>query len=104
MEFCRPDANHYCVECCNRSDRGCSNLGVLPNGTRGCLGHASLDKPLADVFPQLPSCRDLSTCFSKEIATNPEKILLIKNAITTLPPGEFKMGKVLQDVGLRNKV
>lgn len=51
--LCRPDAHHWCVECC--SERQCSNLDKLPDGTKGCLGHEG-NTDLGEL-PQSPFCQ-----------------------------------------------
>ena len=92
ISLCRPDESHWCVECCE--GRGCSNLGSLPDGTRGCKGY----KERTDLggFRQLLSCQTIY-CWS---IYAPEEVKSIQKAIAREPAGEFKIGPILRELGL----
>lgn len=94
VPFCRPDSFHWCVECCE--GRRCFNLGVLPDGTRGCLGYRGR-RDLGG-FSQLSSCQDLD-CLKIDLY-HPEIATQISQAIVQLPVGEFKLSAVLKKLDL----
>lgn len=61
---CRPDSKHWCVECCTKRADGhnpCCNLGRLPDGTRGCLDHQTINNP--QELPETEFCKRF-TCLS----------------------------------------
>lgn len=86
--FCRPDDDHWCVECCQ--GRKCYLLGDLGGGKRGCLGYGG--KLTEEGLTQTDFCRDFR-CLSEENLKRGEEFLQI---IAGLPPGEFKMSDVLR--------
>ncbi|MFC1625658.1 hypothetical protein ACFL1Q_01285 [Patescibacteria group bacterium] len=98
ITICRPDDDHYCVECCYM--RGCANFGKLSDGTRGCLGHPKQDTISPDDFPILPSCAKYSCLFDGSIS-NTVNIKHIKEYISMLPSGEFKMDSVFAQLGYK---
>lgn len=90
ISICRPDSEHWCVECCQ--GRRCSNLGRLPDGTRGCLGHGGRE----DLgFPKPPFCQEVN-CLREEYSSDAETIGRICQEVARMPPGEFKMSEVLE--------
>ena len=92
--LCWPDDVHWCVECC---PPGCPLIGLLgevKKGKKGCLGHNGKKTP--EGLTQRPLCLEVDCLagFSGEKET-------IRQAISVLPPGEFKMTRVLKE--LKNK-
>lgn len=85
--LCRPDDVHWCVECCTGDRRDCPLFGDLGDGTLGCLGH---DKPFEGI-PQSGNCKSLDCLGSMPDSKRNH----IRDIISKLPPGEFRMGKVL---------
>jgi len=100
--LCRIGDEHYCIECCSGSRGGCPNLGVLPDGSRGCLGYGlesvrEVDTPNGKeiIFPITPFCKKFD-CLPLEIQSNDESKKKLIDIIKQLPPGEFKMSVVLE--------
>jgi len=90
FSICRPAPGYWCVECCTKRADGnnpCSVLGKLPDESRGCLGHQTIDgfKKLHE--SQL--CMDFF-CWP-ELLNNPDDLKRVCEAILKKPPGEFKM-------------
>lgn len=77
---------HWCTDCCK--GRNCSNLGDLSDGSRGCLGHSTINSSGAPSQPQL--CVDFSCLDFYDI--DPDQA---KELIQSLPPGEFSMQNIL---------
>jgi hypothetical protein len=93
FSICRPAQDYWCVECCTQRADGtnpCCNLGKLSDGSRGCLGHITIDNP---VLPQTQFCID-NSCISESL-NNSEDLNTIRQAILVKPPGEFKMSDFL---------
>jgi hypothetical protein len=68
---------------------GCCNLGRLPDGTRGCLGHQTIKNP---ELPERELCKNL-ICLPDNL-NNPRGLKRISEAILANPPGEFKMSVI----------
>jgi hypothetical protein len=95
--ICRPDSKHWCVECCTKRGDGynpCCNLGKLPDGTRGCLGHQTIGSP--EELPKLPSSKSFF-CLS-ETLNNHDNVERIRKMILASPPGEFKVSDFLKSL------
>jgi len=90
--FCRPDAKHWCIECC--PIEGCCLLGKLSDGSRGCLGHPSNRPTNERVLPQRPLCRDFN-CKSKYPKIGDQESQAVVDLIRTLPNGQFKLSEVI---------
>lgn len=89
FSVCRPAPGFWCVECCTtRAGEGnpCCILGRLSDGSRGCLGHESIDNPK---LPQTQFCKE-NNCVPNSL-NNVEDLKRIREAILKNPPGEFKM-------------
>jgi len=93
--LCRPDSKHWCVECCE--GRSCSNLGELPDRTRGCLGYGG--RQGKGGLPQTPFCQEFN-CLKGEYSSDLGTTGRIRQEIAQMPPGKFKMGMVLRKLGL----
>ena len=92
--LCRPAKGYWCCECCTKKADGvnpCCNLGKLADGSRGCLGHQTLDDP--EELPELPSCRDLFP--HTEILNNSDELKRVREKILANPPGEFRISDFL---------
>ncbi len=89
--LCFSDEKHWCVECCFRSGGGCYLLGTLSDGRKGCLGH---NGKIFDGITQTLGCQNFD-CLSPKLVEMRDEIA---RAIKNLPPGEFKMSKVLIEV------
>jgi len=84
--ICRPDDNHWCVECCHTCISGF--LGDTGDGKIGCLVQSK--KAVSDEFS---TCREWD-CLS--FAENQEEKEKIRQTIIKLPTGQFKMSEVLR--------
>ena len=92
ISACRPDSQHWCVECCQKREHGepCLNLGPLPDGTKGCLGYKGQN---LGGFPT--GCSETLDCLAKELADEGTRKKFIQ-AVSKLPPGEIKLGEVIK--------
>ena len=81
--LCRPDEFHWCIECCPTE---CPLLGDTSDGKMGCLGH---NGKKVDKLTKRSICLELD-CLADFL---PKEI--IRQAISKLPPGQFKMSEVL---------
>ena len=89
--LCRPDADHYCIECC--SGRGCSLLGPFSDKSLGCQGHSSFEGERT--ISQTPLCEEFD-CLKLTGNTGTE---FRQNAITYivgLPAGQFNMSQIIE--------
>lgn len=95
--LCKPDSNHWCIECCEGVD--CGLLDQLPDGSLGCLGHdlpegqvktVSTSGGTKRIYPQSPVCRTYD-CLSGKSIDKEE----LRRKISQLPPGEFRMSKLI---------
>lgn len=95
--LCRPDTHHWCVECC--SERQCSNLDKLPDGTTGCLGHG--ERTDLGGLLQSPFCQkfDCLTITGHNSSAERERI---RELIFQQPEDEFKMSKILNKTHTTN--
>jgi hypothetical protein len=90
FSICRPAPGYWCVECCTKRADGvnpCCNLGRLPDGSRGCLGHSTLVG--YKELPELQNCIDF--IYHPGLLNNPTELKRIREAILANPPGEFKI-------------
>lgn len=88
--LCRT-GNHWCIECCEA--RPCPVvLGPLPDGSVGCTGHTT--NPSAHLR-ELGLCVDFN-CLTLYGHTSDQDIREIREIITALPPGQFRMSQVFQ--------
>jgi len=78
------------------------NLGILPDGSKGCLGYElesvqEIDTPNGRkiIFPITPFCKKFD-CLPSEIQSDDESKKKLIDIIKQLPPGEFKMSVVLE--------
>jgi hypothetical protein len=95
FSLCRPTPGYWCVECCLKKADGanpCCNLGKLPDGSRGCLGHQTIKR--SEELPELTDCIDFFC--HPEILNNPDEIKRIREAILANPPGEFKISNFVK--------
>lgn len=107
ISLCRPDKEHYCIECCTKMLDGntlCTNIGRLPDGTRGCLSHASIitDKlPKGASFPEKDLCREMSC--PKMYSLSKEAIQCALKVISSCPPGEISVPRIIKAMNLVTK-
>lgn len=96
-KLCLPDSVHWCTECCLRGGGGCALLGDIGGGRRGCMGH---DGKIVDGLTQLPVCKELDCLdgFSKDDRE------IIRQAISRMPAGEFRMSKVLSQFKIGRRI
>ena len=86
--LCGADEIHWCTECCPSS---CPLLGNVDEGEVGCLGYKGKRSP--DDMPRRPNCLKLD-CLSGLL---PEDREAIRQAISKLPAGRFKMSEVIKE-------
>ena len=89
--LCRPDNEHWCTECCLRSGTRCFLFGKTEDGKTGCLGH---NGKKYEGLTELPACMDFD-CLDDFLPDDRE---IIRQTISRLPAGEFKMSKVLKEL------
>jgi hypothetical protein len=92
--LCRPDNDHYCVECC---PPGCPLLGDMGGGRTGCLGH---NGKRFEGLTERSICLDLD-CMEDFSA---EDRKTIREAVSNMLPGRFQMSKVLAQFKIANRV
>ena len=61
-------------------------MGKLSDGSRGCLGHQTIENP---ELPQIPSCKEFFC--RPELLKNPDELAKVREKILANPPGEFKI-------------
>jgi len=94
--LCRPDNIHWCIECCPAS---CPLLGQTEKGKKGCLAHWENNKEL-DGLTERSICQDLD-CLADFLPRDRE---IIRQAISKLPPGKFKMSEVLSQYKIGRRI
>lgn len=82
--FCRLDG-HWCIECCIT---GCTLLGDIGDEELGCLGH---NGKRSRKLTERPCCLE-TDCLALH---SPEDREIIRQDISKLPPGEFRMSEIL---------
>ena len=95
ITLCRPDEGHYCVECCRPR---CPLLGALGDGTQGCLGHDGKQVSMGIAKTSYCSSVNCLDGFSQEDRQT------LRVAISRLPKGEFKMGRLFKQLGAGNVI
>ncbi len=89
VSLCRPDDRHWCVECCGHGTYSCIERGS--DGKRGCP---------ADYFGwHKPSVCSEANCIPKlwpDESFTPQAEQRVREIISLLPPGEFKMSKAFE--------
>lgn len=89
--LCRPDDNHWCIECCRSN---CPLLGDINDGKTGCLGH---NGQRFNGLTKTNLCQEFD-CLANQ--TDKERKFIRQTIITQLPPGQFKMSEVLDPLDL----
>lgn len=85
--LCRPDEEHWCIECCPQD---CPLLGEVEEGKLGCLVHWQREEKF-EGLKQREICQNLD-CLTDFEEIDKETI---RQAIIKLPGGQFKMSEVL---------
>jgi len=83
--LCRPDETHWCIECCP----DCPLLGDTGEGKIGCLGHNG--KRTSEGLSERSICLSFD-CLNK-FSVEDKKV--IREIISEMPDGKFKMSDVL---------
>jgi len=87
--LCRPDDNHWCVECCPKD---CCLLVDTRDGRQGCDAHGG--KLSKYGLPQRAICQE-NECL--ELRTKgPEEREAVRRAIINSPLGQFRMSDFLK--------
>lgn len=93
--LCRSDETHWCTECCLS---GCPLLGDVGGGKTGCLGHNG--KKISGGLTERPICLELD-CLAEFLPGDRE---IVRQAISLLPSGKFKMSEVLSQFKIGRRV
>ena len=91
--LCGADETRWCTECCPQD---CPLLGDIGGGRIGCLGHDGKRTP--DGLTERPICLDLD-CLKGFLPGDREAV---RQAISKLPVGKFKMSEILTQLKLEN--
>jgi hypothetical protein len=95
FSLCRPAPGYWCVECCLKKADGvnpCCNLGKLSDGSRGCMGHSTINE--SKELPELSSCKDFFC--HPEILDNQDGLKRIREAILAKTPREFRISDFIK--------
>jgi hypothetical protein len=105
LYFCRfeeADGLRFCVECCEGIN--CSNLGELPDKTRGCLGYNKTreEAGIAGVNPMRESCKNVY-CWEGRVVNgirmdSPKILKMTYGEIKKRPVGEYRMDTIVKQV------
>lgn len=93
--LCRPDEKHWCTECCLQD---CPLLGDIGGGISGCLGHNG--KKTSEGLTERPVCLD-TDCLEEFLPNDRETI---RQAISRMPAGRFKMSEVLSQFKIGRRI
>ena len=93
--LCRSDETHWCTECC---PSGCPLLGDIGGEKIGCLGHNGKRTP--ESLTERSICLDLD-CLAEFLPGDRETI---RQAISKLPAGRFKMSEVLAQFKIGRRI
>jgi len=93
--LCRPDKAHWCTECCFPN---CPLLGDIGGGKMGCLGHNK--KKTSEGLIERSICMDFD-CLAEFLSEDRETI---RQAISKMPSGMFKMSEVLAQFKIGRRI
>lgn len=96
FNLCRPDAKHFCIECCSLTS--CCHLGRLRDKTYGCLAHDG--KNPENNLPRRSLCNNFK-CWNVLTEEDVEKMV---EYIKGLSKGEFHVSTVAERLGLLDKL